>query len=241
MIPRFCFWLTIFDYSKYLNNIFITISYNKFKEEKSMSTTSLTQEISEEIIQKTKIALENHGINVIIVDNKEEAFNLMKGLIPDRAEVMTGSSTTLQQIGFMDYYISNDHPWVNIGSPIFLEKDKQKQAEMRRKSVSAQYFTASVNAITEEGELVSVDGLGSRVGAYPFAAEKLILVSGINKIVPTLSDAFDRIKNVVYPQENERAQKRYGRTARFGKWVIIENEVIKDRITLILIKEELGF
>ena len=112
---------------------------------------------------------------------------------------------------------------------------------MRRKSVTAQYFLASVNAITENGELVAVDGSGSRVGAYPFGAEKIILVSGINKIVPTLNDAFERIKNVVLPLESERAMKRYGRPARFGKWVIIERENIKDRITLILVNDELGF
>lgn len=206
-----------------------------------MSITNLTQQVSEETIERTKLALEQHGINVIIVENKEQALNLMKEMIPKGSEVMTGSSTTLQQIGFMDLYLSEKNPWVNLGSPIFLEKDPKKQFEMRRKSTTAQYFTASVNAITEEGELVAVDGSGSRVGAYPFGAEKLFLVSGVNKIVPTLNDAFDRIKNVVYPLENDRAKQRYGRNAVFGKWVIIENEVIKDRITLILIKEELGF
>ena len=197
--------------------------------------------ISEKNLSKTKENLENHGINVIIVNTKEEAFNILKKSIPQGSEVMTGSSTTLQEIGFMDYYISNQHPWINLGSPIFLEKDPKKQYEMRRKSVTAQFFLASVNAITEEGELVAVDGSGSRVGAYPFGAEKIVLVSGINKIVPSLNDAFDRIKNVVYPLESERAMKRYGRPARFGKWVIIENEIIKDRITLILVKQELGF
>ena len=210
-----------------------------------MSITNLNQDtvqsISPDKINKTKESLEQHGINVIVVNNGEEAFNLLKEMIPSGSEVMTGSSTTLQQIGFMDYYISNQHPWINLGSPIFLEQDKKVQYEMRRKSVTAQYFLASVNAITENGELVAVDGSGSRVGAYPFGAEKVVLVSGVNKIVPTLNDAFERIKNVVLPLESERAMKRYGRPARFAKWVIIERENVKDRITLILVKDELGF
>lgn len=207
----------------------------------SQETAQTPFSISEEVLSRTKTALESHGINVIVVDTKEEAFQLMKDLIPSGAEVMTGSSTTLQQIGFMDYYISNQHPWKNLGTPIFKEQDKVKQALMRRQSLTAQYFTASVNAITEDGQLVAVDGSGSRVGAYPFAAEKLILVSGVNKIVPTLNDAFDRIRNVVYPLEDARAMARYGGHARFAKWLIIEREGIKDRITLILVKEHLGF
>ena len=199
------------------------------------------QIISIEKLKKTKENLENNGINVIIVENGKEAFELLKLILPSGAEVMTGSSTTLMQIGFMDYYIGNQHPWVNLGSPIFLEKDPEKQKVMRRKSVTAEYFVASVNAITEDGKLVAVDGSGSRVGAYHFGAGNVVLVSGVNKIVPTLNDAFERIHNIVVPLESARAMKRYGKPASPNKWVIIERETIKDRITLILVKEELGF
>ena len=206
-----------------------------------MSTTSISTPISEETLNKTKEALEKHGIHVILVEDKQQALELINTMIPPDSEVMTGSSTTLYQIGFMDYFIANKHPWKNVGSPIFFEKDKEKQLVMRRKSVTAEYFIASVNAITQDGQLVAVDRSGSRVGAFPFGAKKLILVSGVNKIVPTLSDAFDRIRNVVFPLENERAKKAYGTETSFGKWVIIENEYSKDRITLVLIKEHLGF
>ena len=204
-------------------------------------TANSSESTTSDTIAKTKVNLESHGINVIVVENGQEAFNTLKEMLPAGAEVMTGSSTTLQEIGFMDYYLSNEHHWVNLGSPIFFEQDPKKKSEMRRKSILAQYFTASVNAITEDGQLVAVDGSGSRVGAYPFGAEKLILVSGINKIVPTLNDAFNWINYVVVPLESERAMKRYGRPARPNKWVIIEREPVKDRITLILVKENLGF
>ena len=202
-----------------------------------MSNLSSTMKNCDELINKTRSALEKHGINVIVVDSKEESLEVLKELIPSDVEVMTGSSTTLIQNGFMDYYLSPHHPWKNIGTPIFQEQNKLKQMQMRRKSVSADYFVASVNAITENGQLVAVDRTGSRVGAYPFSAEKVIIVSGVNKIVPTLNDAFDRIRKVVLPLENERAKKRYGTESAFGKWVIIEDEVIKNRITLILVKE----
>lgn len=206
-----------------------------------METATINEQITDESIQKTIESLEQHGINVILVNNGEEALTKIKELIPAGKELMTGSSTTLQQIGFMDLYLSDQNPWVNLGSPIFLEQDLEKKMLMRRKSVTAEYFIASVNAITEDGKLVAVDGSGSRVGAYPFGAGKVVIVSGINKIVPTLNDAFERIKNVVYPLEDERAQKRYGGHAKFGKWVIVEREGIKDRFTVVLIKQSLGF
>ena len=64
-----------------------------------------------------------------------------------------------------------------------------KRAELRRKSVTAEYFISGANAIAQSGEIVACDASGSRVGAWPFAAGHLILVVGINKIVPTLEDA----------------------------------------------------
>lgn len=206
-----------------------------------MAKQTTLNPVSDEILGKTKIALENHGITVIIVENRKDSLKLVKELIHSGAEVMTGSSTTLYDIGFMDYYLSDQHPWINLGNPIFQEQDKKKQYLMRRKSITSEYFIASVNAITQDGLLVAVDGTGSRTGGYTFGAEKVIIVSGINKIVPSLDDAFDRIKNVVFPLENERVMKRLGHGTSFGKWLIIENEGILGRITLILVKEDLGF
>jgi hypothetical protein len=163
-------------------------------------------------------------------------------LIPDlNVEVMTGSSTTLYQIGFMDFYLSNKPKWNCLGPKIFNEKDLEKQQILRRKSDTADYFIASVNAITEDGLLLAVDRSGSRVSAYPFAAKNVILVIGIQKITSNLEQAMRRIREYVFQLEDERARRIYGTHTALGKWVIIENEFQKDRITIVLVKEVLGF
>jgi len=50
-----------------------------------------------------------------------------------------------------------------------------------------------------------------------------------------------RVREYVYPLEDARAKKAYGTSTAFGKWVIIENEFQKDRISIVLVKEVLGF
>jgi hypothetical protein len=50
-----------------------------------------------------------------------------------------------------------------------------------------------------------------------------------------------RIKEYVYPLEDERAKRVYGMSSTMGKWVILEREIIPNRTTLILVKERLGF
>jgi len=196
---------------------------------------------NEEELKHTIENIKSRGINVILVENKRKAIEKIKEIIPKGSEVVNGSSTTLNEIGFIDYLKSGKHGWKNLHEEIVKEKDMSKQMDLRRKSVVSEYFLGSVNAIAETGELVACDASGSRVSAYPFAAKNLILVAGINKITKNLEEAMKRVKEYVYPLENERAQKAYGMPSTKGKWVIIEREIIPDRITLILVKEKLGF
>ncbi len=79
------------------------------------------------------------------------------------------------------------------------ENDDKKRADLRRKSVTADYFISGANAIARTGEIVACDASGSRVGAWPFAAGHLILVVGVNKIVPSLNDALNRVQGVCVP------------------------------------------
>jgi len=88
---------------------------------------------------------------------------------------------------------------------------------------------------------VACDKTGSRVGAWPYAAGHLIIISGVNKIVPSLDDALRRIREYVYPLENVRSSKAYGVPSRIGKCVILANEDTPGRTTLILVKEVLGY
>jgi hypothetical protein len=195
----------------------------------------------EKTIKKTAEAVKSRGINVIVVDNRDEALALLKKTIPRGAEVMNGSSTTLREIGYVDYLKSGKHGWKNMHDEILKEKDAAKQSDLRRRSVAAEYFLGSVNAIAESGELVACDASGSRVTAYPNAAKNLILVAGAQKITPSLETAIQRVREYVYPLEDERARKAYGMGSTTGKWVIIEREIFPKRTTLVLVKEKLGF
>lgn len=197
---------------------------------------------NEKIIEQTKAALEKHGMDVEVVEKKEHALEWIKKHIPKGAKVMNGSSTTLSEIGFIDYAKSNTHGWDNLHETILKEQDWGKQSELRRLAlVDADYFVASVNAVTQNGELVAVDNTGSRVGAFPFAAKKLILIVGAQKITKDIDEAMKRIREHVFPLEDKRMMGVYGMGSGYGKWVIIENEKTPNRIQVILVKEKLGF
>ncbi len=192
-------------------------------------------------LETLSLKMKERNFEVEIVASKEEALEAVKNFLPKGAEVMTGSSTTLKEIGFMDYLSSKESKVVSLQEKINQENDQQKRQDLRRNSVTAEYFISSVNALTEEGIIVAVDASGSRVGAMLFAAEKLILVVGAQKITKNVEEAIQRIRDYVFPKENERAMAAYGVNSSLNKWVILEKEVFPSRIKVILVEEALGF
>lgn len=195
----------------------------------------------EETIEETVRAIKARGISVIVVEKGTDALELIKETISSGSEVMMGSSTTLDQIKFTDYLMKGDHGWKNLKAAVQNEGDEAKRREIRRESVCADYFLGSVNAISRNGELVACDMSGSRVGAYLYAAKNLILVAGVQKITPNLDEAVRRVREYVFPLEDQRSKKAYGVGSAPNKWAIIEGEIARKRITLILARERLGF
>ncbi|HYA32372.1 MAG TPA: lactate utilization protein, partial [Candidatus Bathyarchaeia archaeon] len=160
---------------------------------------------SSDDLAQTVERIQERGIAVIRAPTAEGALKALRDLIPAGADVMSGSSTTLLEIGYGDFIASELSPWNDLHRALIAENDEATRHELRRASVTADYFVSGVNAIAQSGEIVACDKSGSRVGAWPFAAGHLILVSGTNKIVPTLSAAFQRVREYAYPLENVRA------------------------------------
>ncbi|SMO60122.1 lactate utilization protein [Halorubrum cibi] len=194
-----------------------------------------------ETVEATVANLEERGFDVVVVDDAEAALEAVTDRIPAGASVMNGHSTTLEEIGFDEFLGGDDHEWESLPDEIWSIDDDAERQAARRESQTADYFLGGINAIAETGELVAADLSGSRIGAYPFAAGNVIIVSGTNKVVPTLDDALDRLESVAYPLENERAQEAYGVESAIAKQLIYRRETEEGRTTVVLVREQLGY
>lgn len=197
---------------------------------------------SRETVEKTMTALKPRGINPEFVNNKEDALNRLRKLIRPGAEVMTGGSTTLDQIGFTELLKSGKHPWKNLKDQILSEKDPAKQMELRKKSVTAEYMIGSVHAVVETGEVLVVNATGSSIPAYSFSSDNVIWVVGTQKIVPSIDEGFKRLREYCFPLEDKRMKSIGYPGSTLGKFLLFEKETNQDRkITLIFTNEKLGF
>jgi hypothetical protein len=196
----------------------------------------------EVVVRRTGEALEGRGIHVEFLNNKEEALKRLTNLIPPEADVMTGSSTTLKEIGLVDLLKSGKHQWNNLRDKILSETDPQEQAELRKKSVTADYFLGSVQAVTQSGEVIIASNTGSQLPSYAYSSSNAVWVVGTQKIVLNLEEGLRRVREYCLPLEDQRMKQAGFKGSTIGKILIFERETSPNRtITLIFVNEKLGF
>jgi len=192
-------------------------------------------------IERVFAALKERGIAPILVDSGKGALSTILSLIPEGSSVAHGHSTTLEEIGFVDYIKREDSGYRYLNAEWLRENDASARARLRgRLSIEADYFLGSVSAICETGEAIAADAGGSRQAFYVFGPPHVIWVVGVNKIVPTLEEGIRRLREVALPREDRRMKESGGKGSFIGKMVIFERER-PGRITLVLVKEKLGY
>ncbi len=198
---------------------------------------------TKEAIERTVAALEAKGIETLVVEHGAEALEKIKEMIPKGVSVMNGSSTTLKEIGFVDYLKSGNHGWNNLHAQVLAEADPAKQALLRKQALLSDYYLGSVHALAEIGEWVIASNTGSQLPHVVFSSPNLIFVVGTQKIVSTLAEAMNRLEEYVYPLEDKRMKEAGATGSNISKILIFkkENPAMGRKVRMILIKEKLGF
>ena len=193
-------------------------------------------------IDKTASSLRANGINVTVVANGYEAKAKVLELIPNGAEVMTASSTTLIQLG-LDEILNNSSNYNSVKSQLLKLNRDVDSLKMQKIGAAPEYVAGSVHAVTEDGKVMIASGSGSQLPSYSYGSPNVIWVVSTKKIVKDTGEGLKRIYDHVLPQEDNRMKKVYGPDAssEVRKLLIINKEINPTRLNMILVKENLGF
>jgi hypothetical protein len=195
---------------------------------------------SDEQIARAAKALEANGIKVLIAKNGEEAKRLFFEMVPEGSEVFLGASVTLEKLGIQPEIDKSGR--FDALRPRMFAMNRETQGREMRKLVGAPDFAAgSVHAVTEEGQVLIASNTGSQLGPYATSAGKVIWVVGAQKIVKNLDEGFKRIREYTYPLEDAHMHQLYNVGTGVNKILILNREIRPNRITMIIVKEELGF
>jgi hypothetical protein len=144
-------------------------------------------------------ALQNRRFDAWYVEEPQEAVEKVFSLIPQGNVIGWGGSFTVETLGLTRLAREKGYP--------VLDRDavpQEDRVETMRKVLTCDTFLGSSNAISEDGQLVNIDGLGNRVAAMIFGPKQVILVAGMNKITKTLEDAYTRARTIAAPLNAQR-------------------------------------
>ena len=196
--------------------------------------------IDDESIVQTAKSLNENGINAIIVNNGDEAKQKVLEIMPKSAEAFALTSVTLDTLGISEE-INNSGNYKSVRNMLNTMTSESQSDEKRRIASTPEWAIGSAHAVTKDGQLIVVSATGSQLPAYSYGAANVIMVIGAQKIVNNLDEGFSRIYDYVLPLESERARKAYGVKGSAVNKILIINKESANRITVILVKEALGF
>lgn len=189
------------------------------------------------------------GFEGYYADNKDDALSIAERFLTPGCSVSWGGSETVREIGLLESLRSSDYVIYDRTTC----KTPEEREELYSKVVGCDYYFMSSNAITLNGELVNIDGFGNRVACLINGPKNVIIIAGMNKIVPDVESAIQRVKNIAAPPNAVRLNKntpcaQYGRCADCfttdcicSNTVITRRSSIPGRIKIILVGEELGY
>lgn len=173
------------------------------------------------------------------------------GMIPEGASVYKCGAMSLVEMGLWEDLAQK--PGVEVIDPFRQEVKPEDAMALRVKGLSADFLITSSNAITLDGKIVNLDGTGNRVAAMCFGPKKVVLVVGMNKVVPDLDTALNRAKHYAAPINAIRLKLKTpcAETGRChdcdspericNMWSIIEGHRLQNRIHVKLVGDDLGY
>jgi hypothetical protein len=189
-------------------------------------------------LERVAAALTARGFQAQVADSAADARELALAGIPEGAEVHIALSETMRELGLTDE-VEESGRYESVRSRL-RALDRQTQGrEMRKLGAAPDYMLGSAAAVTDGGEILVASGSGSQLGAYAYAAGKLILVVGHQKLVADVDEGLRRIREYSLPREFERMQSLGHPGSALGKTLILQME-LSGRTRVILVPETLG-
>lgn len=193
--------------------------------------------------------LKSRHFDAYYCKNADEALQKALELIPEGSSVGWGGTKSAEQIGLLDA--------VRNGNYKAIDRDAAKSPEEReqadRNALFADVYIAGANAMSQDGQMVSIDGNGNRVAAIIYGPKSVIVIVGMNKVCDTLDNAIARARTVAAPINMQRFMKdtpcaATGVCGNCKSEGCICNQILitrhcrpVNRIRYIIVGEDLGF
>jgi L-lactate utilization protein LutB len=161
---------------------------------------TLTEQRYSKLGPKVVRALKARSFEAFYFDDTDEAIEKVVSLIPREHIVSWGGSLTLTDLSIQERLAKEGYN--------LLDRDKaatpEERMEIMRRAFFCGTFLSGTNAVSEDGQLVNIDGNGNRVAAMIYGPKQVIVVAGVNKVAKTYEDAIIRARTIAAPLNVQR-------------------------------------
>lgn len=155
-----------------------------------------------EKIVRTVGNLKKRGFNCVNLATKEEIYDYIKNLIPERSVVGFGGSMSVEELELPKMLFEAGYDPLH-----HTLRDDFDYPTLTKMSQTVNYYITSSNAVTEDGEIVNIDGRANRIAAMAYGPKTVILIISHDKITLDLAKAVYRARNVAAPLNAKRLKK----------------------------------
>ncbi len=152
---------------------------------------------NELLAKKTIEGLKSRNMEGFYAANKEEALKIALDLIPEGSSISMGGGMSVHEIGLTKALKEGNYNFIDRDA----YEDKRQAMLM---AYDADFFLSSVNAMTDDGILVNIDGNSNRVSAIAQGPKHVIFIVGMNKVCNDVDSAMKRARNVAAPTNVQR-------------------------------------
>ena len=145
--------------------------------------------------------LEAKGYLVSVFHTKEEAKEYLNSKI-DGKTVGIGGSVTIREMGLSETLATHNTVYCHDKKP-----ENLTVMETRTMASRAEVYPGSVNGISEQGDIINIDGTGNRVAATTYGPDKIYFIIGSNKVAPDFDSALFRARNIAAPLNAKRLNR----------------------------------
>lgn len=182
-------------------------------------------------------------------ENSADCVNAIVNSMPQGSIISWGGSETIKEMGLMEAVRNGSYELIDRSAA----KNPEEARQIYARTVLADYYLMSSNAITIDGELINIDGNGNRVACLIQGPSHVIIVVGMNKVVTDVESGIARVRNMASPANAIRLDRKIpcAATGRCHDCLAPEcfcNQIVitrrsghTGRIKVYLVAEDLGY
>jgi hypothetical protein len=145
-------------------------------------------------------ALESRFFEAWYFPETGEAVEKVFSLIPKTDVVSWGGSLTTVAINLQSIAVERGYKVIDRDKAV----SPEERTELMRQALLCDTYLTGTNAISEDGQLVNIDGFGNRVAAMIYGPKQVIVVAGMNKVANTVMEAANRARTIAAPANTQR-------------------------------------